>query len=56
MNRPGEINSGEAMLFGDEETKRRLQELEEEKPYAEEIRKADKEFDSELIRMSGFEW
>ena len=45
-----------AMLFGGEEMKRRLQKLEEEKPYAEEIRKADKEFDSELIRMSGFEW
>lgn len=45
-----------AMLFASPETKRRLKELEEEMPYAEEIRKADKEFDSEIIRMSGFEW
>ena len=33
-----------------------LKQLNEEQPYAEEIRKADHEFDSELIRMSGFEW
>lgn len=34
----------------------KLKQLNEEYPYAEEIRKADHEFDSELIRMSGFEW
>lgn len=45
-----------SILFADPEASRRLKEWEEEIPYAEEIRKADKEFDSELIRMSGFEW
>lgn len=33
-----------------------VKELEEEIPYTEEIQKIDKEFDDELIRMSGFEW
>ena len=33
-----------------------LKELEEERPYAEEIRRADERFDKEIIRMSGFEW
>ena len=44
-----------AMLF-DPDTKQRLKDFEEEKPYAEEIRKADHEFDTELIRLSEFEW
>ena len=35
---------------------RRIKEMEEERPYIEEIRRADREFDEELIRMSGFEW
>lgn len=44
------------MLADREWMERRLKELEEERPYAEEIRKADQDFDRELIRMSGFEW
>lgn len=45
------------MMFADsEKMQRRMKELEEEKPYAEEIRKADEEFDREIIRLSGFEW
>lgn len=43
-------------LFCLPETERRLKEMEEEQPYVEEIRKADNEFDSELISMSGFDW
>lgn len=43
-------------LFCLPETEWRLKEMEEEQPYVEEIRKADNEFDSELIRMSGFDW
>ncbi len=46
-----------AMIFAtDPEAEQRLKEMEEERPYAEEIRKADHEFDSELICLSGFEW
>ena len=43
-------------LFCLPETERRLKEMEEEQPYVEEIRKADAEFDKEIIRLSGFEW
>lgn len=42
-----------AVGFADYE---RMKQLNEEQPYAEEIRKADAEFDKEIIRMSGFEW
>lgn len=45
-----------ALLFADKETEQRLKDLVEETPYVEEIRKADREFDSEIIRMGGFEW
>jgi len=46
-----------AMMLADgEKLRQRMKELEEEKPYAEEIRKADEEFDKEIIRLSGFEW
>lgn len=46
-----------AMMLADgEKLRQRMKELEEEKPYAEEIRKADEEFDKETIRLSGFEW
>ena len=46
-----------AMMLADgDKLKQHLKELEEEKPYAEEIRRADEEFDKEMIRMSGFEW
>lgn len=44
-----------AMIF-DPEASQRLKDFQEEIPYVEEIRKADKEFDSEMICMSGFEW
>ena len=45
------------MMFTDsDKLRQRLQELEEEKPYVEEIRRADSEFDKEMIRLSGFEW
>jgi hypothetical protein len=43
-------------LFCLPETEWRLKEMEEEQPYVEEIRKADNEFDSELISLSGFDW
>ena len=46
-----------AMMFADgEKMAQRMKELEEERPYAEEIRRADEEFDKEIIRLSGFEW
>jgi hypothetical protein len=46
-----------AMMLADgEKLKQRMKELDEEKPYAEEIRRADEQFDREMIRMSGFEW
>lgn len=44
-----------AMLF-DPNSEQRLKDLEEERPYVEEIRKADAEFDKEMICLSGFEW
>lgn len=46
-----------AMMFADgEKMQRRMKELEEERPYSEEIRRADEEFDREMICLSGFEW
>jgi len=45
-----------AIGLAESETEQLLKDIEEEIHYAEEIRKADHEFDSELIRMSGFEW
>lgn len=45
-----------AMLLADPDAEQRLKDLQEERPYAEEIRKADHEFDTELICLSGFEW
>ena len=45
-----------SILADGDKVKQYLEELEEEKPYAEEIRRTDREFDSELIRLSGFEW
>ena len=46
-----------AMMLADgEKMAQRLKELEEERPYAEEIRREDERFDKEIIRMSGFEW
>ena len=35
---------------------RRMKELEELKPYLDEIRETDKRFRSEEIKLSGFEW
>lgn len=46
-----------AMMFADsEKMQRRMKELEEERPYLEEINRADEQFDREIIRLSGFEW
>ena len=46
-----------AMMFADgEKMKRQMQEMEEERPYLEEINRIDAQFDREIIRMSGFEW
>ena len=46
-----------AMMLADgEKMAQRLKELEEERPYAEEIRRTDERFDREIIRLSGFEW
>lgn len=46
-----------AMMFADHgKMQQRMKEMEEERPYLEEIRRADEEFDKEIIRMSGFEW
>ena len=50
------LSAGMLAMFFDPNAEQRLKELEEEKPYAEEIRRADAEFDKELIRLSGFEW
>ena len=44
------------MLFDNPNIQQYVKELEEEIPYTKEIQKADKDFDEELIRMSGFEW
>lgn len=46
-----------AMMFADgEKMKRQMHEIEEERPYLEEINRIDAQFDNEIIRMSGFEW
>lgn len=46
-----------AMMFADgEKMKRQMQEMEEERPYLEEINRVDALFDNEIICMSGFEW
>jgi len=46
-----------AMMFADgEKMAQRMKELEEERPYLEEINRIDAKFDNEIIRMSGFEW
>ena len=46
-----------AMMLADgKKMAQHLKELEEERPYAEEIRREDERFDKEIIRMSGFEW
>jgi len=46
-----------AMMFADgEKMKRQMQEMEEERPYLEEINHIDAKFDNEIIHMSGFEW
>ena len=45
------------MMFADHgKMQQRMKEIEEERPYLEEIRKADEEFDREIIHLSGFEW
>lgn len=46
-----------AMMFADgEKMQQHMKDLEEERPYLEEINRADAQFDNEIIRMSGFEW
>lgn len=46
-----------AMMFADHgKMQRRMKEMEEERPYLEEINRIDAQFDNEIIRMSGFEW
>ena len=44
------------MFRNPEEIKQRLEQAKEEQPYIDEIYKVDKDFDREIIRMSGFEW
>jgi hypothetical protein len=44
------------MLVDGKRMNQRIMELAEERPYLEEIHKANAEFDRELIRMNGFEW
>lgn len=44
------------MFANGDKLKQQMKELEEEKPYAQEIRKTDEAFDKEIIRMSGFAW
>ena len=44
------------LLADGDSLKQRLKEMQEEIPYADEIRRTDARFDKELIRMSGFEW
>ena len=62
MNKPRGISSGEAMgLIGmmftcPDALQRRMKELEELKPYLDEIRETDKRFRDEEIKLSGFEW
>lgn len=43
------------MFRNPEEIKQRLEQAKEEQPYIDEIYKVDKDFDREIIRMSGFE-
>jgi len=46
-----------AMMFADNgKMQQRMKEMEEERPYLEEINRIDAQFDNEVIRMSGFEW
>jgi len=46
-----------AMMFADHgKMQQRMKEMEEERPYLEEISRIDTKFDNEIIRMSGFEW
>ena len=46
-----------AMMFADHgKMQQRMKEMEEERPYLEEINRIDAQFDNEIIRMSGFEW
>ena len=46
-----------AMMFADHgKMQQRMKEMEEERPYLEEINRIDAQFDKEVIRMSGFEW
>jgi hypothetical protein len=44
------------MLVDGKRMNQRIMELAEERPYLEEIRRIDEEFDKEIIRLSGFEW
>lgn len=50
------LSAGMMAMFFDPNAEQRLKEMQEEKPYADEIRRTDARFDKELIRMSGFEW
>lgn len=50
------LSAGMLAMFFDPNAEQRLKDLEEERPYVEEIRKADAEFDKEMICLSGFEW
>ena len=52
----GVLSAGILEALFDTNTEQRLKDFQEEFSYVEEIRKADKEFDSEMICMSGFEW
>ena len=46
-----------AMLLADGDAlKQRMKEFEEERPYMDEIRRANESFDKELVCLSGFEW
>lgn len=44
------------MLTAPDALKRRMKEMEELKPYLDEIHETDKRFRSEEIKLSGFEW
>ena len=44
------------MLVDGKRMNQHIMELAEERPYLEEIRRINEEFDKEIIRMSGFEW
>lgn len=46
-----------AMMFADHgKMQQRMKEMEEERPYLEEINRIDAQFDNDIIHMSGFEW